>query len=57
MIYEFDKEKCCPSTIHCNEIMNSQNNTPFEVPNSWMPFYKTMIDVQRLDKTDNDEVH
>jgi hypothetical protein len=57
MIYEFDKDRCCPSTTHHSDIMNSQNNTPFGVPNSWVLFYKTMIHVQILDKIDNDKVH
>jgi hypothetical protein len=55
MIYEFDKERCCPSTTHRNDIMNSENNTPSGVPISWVFFYKTMIRVQRLDKIDNDK--
>jgi hypothetical protein len=31
----------------CNETMNSHNNTPFGVPNSWVLSYKTTIHIHK----------
>jgi hypothetical protein len=54
---KFDKKRCCPSTAPRNDIMNSLNNTPFGIPNSWLFSHKTTIHIQKLDKTDHDKVH